>query len=111
MGIYDWEMGIGMDEERLVPRHYTREPWWVVAVAAVVMAVLPILDIDGAWGLFGQAGFLGTIGIFAGLGAAGAGLLVLRSHIRSVFWAGCLLWLGMVVIAVGICLILEMFIK
>jgi len=85
------------------PTHFTREPWWVVFVAAVVLGLMPL------WKYF-SVQRANTTGLslpvlmagFAALGAIAGAILVARSHVRSVFWSNVVLWLGILVAAIGI---------
>ena len=84
-----------------VPEHFTRQPWWLVPLGGLVTALLPVLK----YGKFQQKipGIgLGEAMATAGcLGLFGAGILVARSHLRSVVWANVILWGGMVLVALG----------
>lgn len=85
-------------------KHFTREPWWVIPLAAAVMAIVPI------WKYFDVQRVNTThlslpvlVGAFALAGAAGSSILVFRSHIRSRFWSNFALLAGMIVIALAVC--------
>jgi hypothetical protein len=41
--------------------------------------------------------------VFAGFGALGSVVLILRSRVKSPFWANCLLFSGIFLIAIGVC--------
>lgn len=91
-----------MDEPR-PPKHYTKEPWWVVPLGGAAAALVPLIR----RGHFERSN-LGVglpeatlpLGV---LGTVAAALLVARSHIRSVAWSNVVLWLGILLIAMGAC--------
>jgi len=93
-------------DELQQPKHFTREPWWVVPIGGIAAGLLPLIK----YGRFKQANLgvgLAEAMITAGLlGSAAAALLVARSHIRSVGWSNLVLWLGILVIALGACFLL-----
>jgi len=41
----------------------------------------------------------------ASLGTLASAILMVRSHVRSAFWANVILWLGMLMVAAGVCAI------
>ncbi|QDU99131.1 hypothetical protein [Lignipirellula cremea] len=82
------------------PEHYTREPWWVVLVAAAVASLLPVWQYDEAQRANTTNLSLPVLmAAFALAGAVAGTLLVIRSHFRSPYLAGCALVAGMVVAA------------
>lgn len=84
-------------------KHFTREPWWVIPLSAAVVATLPVwryADVQRANTT--ALGLPALVGAFAAAGAAASSVLVLRSHIRSPFWANVALIAGMVVIALTV---------
>jgi hypothetical protein len=93
------------DLSRILSPHYTREPWWVVPLAGAVTAMLPI------WKYASLQSHLPGIGLFqamltaGGLGTAAATMLVARSWIRSAILAEFCLWIGILVIALGVCVL------
>ena len=94
-----------------VPKHYTREPLWVIPLAALITGLLPVIKFYALLDMFGQLGVFAVLGLFAGAGALAATLLVIRSYIRSAFWAGCFLWFSMLFMALIICAVISLFIK
>ena len=91
-------------------KHYTREPWWVVLVAAGVMAILPLWKYRS----FQRANLTGLglpvlMGASAAFGAVVGLVLVMRSHIRSPFWSNVLLTGGIVLIAIGVSVLYLVF--
>jgi hypothetical protein len=93
-----------------LPQHYTREPWWVVLVAGAVTALVPLFlavrslmhhgdlrELPGG----NAVSLLTTMVFFSFLGMAAAGMLILRSHVKSVALANTVLWLGILLVAVG----------
>ena len=83
------------------PEHFTRQPWWLVPLGGLVAALLPLFK----YGKFQQKvpgiGLAEAMATAGCLGLLGAGVLVARSHIRSVGWANTVLWGGMVLAALG----------
>ena len=82
------------------PRHYTREPWWVVPLAGIILGLLPVLKYSefqrrNTTGLSLPVLMLGS----GSLGVLAAVPLVVRSHIRSAFWSNVVLWIGVVIAA------------
>jgi len=94
-----------------IPKHYTREPLWVIPLAALITGLLPIIRFYELLDMYGQLGVFAVLGLFAGLGALAATLLVIRSYILSAFWAGCILWFSMLLMALTICAVIMLFIK
>jgi hypothetical protein len=90
-------------------KHYTREPWWVVLVAAAIMAVVPLWK-------YQSIQRINTIGlslpvvmcVSAALGAAAAIPLVIRSHVNSPFWSNVALTGGILLIAIGVCILCHL---
>ena len=95
-----------MDEQPR-PKHFTKEPWWLVPVGGAIAALLPLIR----YAKFATLGVSLSQGMLLTglLGTAASALLVARSHIRSVFWSNIVLSLGIVVIALGVCLISVAF--
>lgn len=87
------------------PRHFSREPWWVVPIAGVIAALCPLLK-------YGQLqrqgiGIVEAMTAAGGLGMLAATILVARSHVRSPFWSGVVLCLGILVAGIGASLFLA----
>lgn len=87
------------------PRHFTKEPWWVVPLAGGIAALLPLVK----YGQFRRAelgiGLVETMLTLGLLGVVASALLVVRSRIRSSVWSNVVLWLGIVIIAIGVCFV------
>jgi hypothetical protein len=84
-------------------RHFTREPWWVVPLAGLIAGALPLIKWTGSSGPETGIGVLAEMGMMAALGMLAAALLLARSYIKSAFWSNVVLWLGILVIALGVC--------
>lgn len=91
-----------MDDQASEPRHYTRQPWWVIPLAAVVVALLPLLKFGKFYAFTRKSGLSLLEGfLFMGAaGAVGASILVISSHIRSSFWSHTVLVAGILLVAV-----------
>ena len=89
-------------------RHFSREPWWVIPLGGFAAALLPLLK----YGRLQQAlpgTDLGSAMMTAGcLGAVASAILVARSHVRDPFCSNVVLWLGILVVAVGACILLSL---
>lgn len=83
-------------------RHFTREPWWVVALAGVVMALFPLWKYGRVQELMPGVSLPLRMALFGGMGVVGSSILVARSYVRSPFWSNVVLWLGIFVIAAGV---------
>lgn len=85
--------------------HFTREPWWLVPLAGLVVAALTLWKFNDLQYRMPNISLTVALITAAGLGSAGAAVLVLRSHVRSVFWSNVILWFGIVTTAMGICVV------
>lgn len=83
--------------------HFTREPWWVVVVATVATAILPIWKAGQFRQAFPGVGMIQGMCMWGAMGFVASTVLVLRSRVRSPFWANFLLWSGILAIVLGIC--------
>ena len=97
-------MNVSVDQQ---PQHYTRQPWWVILIGAVAAPVVVLLKYGQLQMRAPGTGFGTAMFNAAWLGALGSAILMVRSHIRSPFWANVILWVGIVVGAVGACLVLA----
>jgi hypothetical protein len=88
------------------PSHYTKQPWWLIPLGGIVVALLPLLK----FGRFQRADLdvsLSVAMLTAGvLGMAAAAVLVVRSHIRSNLGANLVLWIGILFVAIGACVLI-----
>ena len=93
------------------PKHYTREPWWVVLVGGVAVPVVmlwkgpdKLVQMHYKFPDRSIAGmmFMGMMG-----GMLGAGILVARTHVRDVFWCNVVLWVGILLGGVGASLLIA----
>jgi hypothetical protein len=86
-----------------VPTHYTREPLWLVPLGGIAVALVPFLRPGKFLKLASGVGIVNTMLMLGLFGAVASALLVGRSHIRSTFWSNVVLWLGILMIALGVC--------
>jgi hypothetical protein len=90
------------------PRHFSREPLWLVPLAASVAALLPLLQYSRFRRNVPGVGLAEAMLTAGGLGALASAALVARSHVRSVFWSNVVLWLGILTAAAGACALLSL---
>jgi hypothetical protein len=84
-------------------RHFTREPWRLVPLAGLLAGGLPLIKWTEPARAQTGFGMLAEMGMMAALGMLAAALLLARSSIKSVFRSNLVLWLGILVIALGVC--------
>lgn len=84
------------------PRHFSRDPWWVIPLAGVLAALMPLWRHHSLESALPGIGLAEAMSVSGGLGLLASSLLVLRSHVRSPFWAGVVLWMGILIIGLGI---------
>jgi hypothetical protein len=102
------EVPEGGDGANPEPRHLSREPWWVIPLSGAVTALLPLLK----YGRFQRAvpgvGLVEAMSLAGTLGLLASTVLVARSHVRTPVWSNVVLWLGILVVGIGVSVLLAL---
>ena len=90
------------------PKHFSREPWWMVPVGGLIAALLPLAKYQHFQRRLPGIGLREAMLTAGCLGAAAAAVLVVRSHVRSIFWSNVVLWVGILLVTIGVCILSVM---
>lgn len=87
------------------PRHFTREPLWVIPLSGLVAGVLPLLRYGSFRARFPELALWQGMGIAFVLGVMAATVLVASSYVRSLAWSRVVFCVGLLVVTLLLCLV------
>jgi hypothetical protein len=90
------------------PRHYTREPLWVIPLSGLLAGLAPVVKYGSFRAKFPELALWQGMGIAFGLGILAATVLTASSYVRSLAWSRVVFCVGLLVVTLllcGICLV------
>jgi hypothetical protein len=95
-----------MESDSNKPRHYTKQPLWIIPLAGLVILLIALARFGDVLRLASDSNMHPAFAFLslAGLGMAAAIPLVLASWVKNRFLSGLMLWGGIFVVAILICI-------